>query len=326
MAGGDAAGDARMRESAPPTSTVATPLSTSTLATPLSTSTLATPLSTSPPLPLRPVIYVFDLDECLVLMDSLRSGAYARAVGADPGSAGALRLVGEKLTAAVLEVSDARLGFARLDAGTSPTTLAEGEGVEGGGGEPYRAAAALLAGGTLLTPEQAARAAGLRAAADGLTGGWLAAGGRLLAGLAVAGGAGPGLACPPPPRPATAVVVTAGHLLPTLAKLSLFGLASFFTPTCVLSSRGAAGGKEAVFQRLADEWGGQGATFCVVGDGAEEERAARVRGWPFVRVGAVAVGGEFGGGGAVGTDALGRRSTPLPRLTVLDLRRAAGLL
>jgi hypothetical protein len=125
-----------------------------------------------------------------------------------------------------------------------------------------------------------------------------------------------------------AVCVSAGHLLPTLAKLALFGLASFFGPGAVLSSRGLAGGKGAVFQTLADE-AGPGAAFCVVGDGAEEERAARARGWPFVRVGPVAAGGEFGagaGGDGAAPDALGRQATPLTRLTVLDLRRAAGLL
>ena len=322
MAGTDAAETAAARRRGRPTT--AAP---SLLPAPAAT-TSPPPAAPRPP----PVVYVFDLDECLVLMESLRTGAHARATGADPATAAAQGLVGEKLTAAVLEVADARLGFATVEADASPVSLAEGAGVAGAGGEPYRVAAALLAAGDLLTVDQAARAAGLRSAADGLTGGWLAAAGRLLAGLAVAGGAGRGLPGPPgshhPPRPVAAVCVSAGHLLPTLAKLALFGLASFFGPGAVLSSRGLAGGKGAVFQTLADE-AGPGAAFCVVGDGAEEERAARARGWPFVRVGPVAAGGEFGavaGGDGAAPDALGRQATPLTRLTVLDLRRAAGLL
>lgn len=292
------------------------------------TSTPLPPTSSAPP---PPVVYIFDLDECLLLMESLRAGTYARATGADQATAGALGLVGEKLTAAVLEVADARLGFASLDASRSPVTLAEGVRLPGEEGGVFRAAAALLEARALLTPTQAARAAGLRAAADGLTGGWLASAGRLLAGLAVAGGAGKGshaTATPARSRPVRILAVTAGHILPTLAKLGLFGLAPFFEPAAVHSSRGLAGGKSGVFARLSADPAHVGASFCVVGDGAEEERAARARGWPFVRVGAVAAGGEFGEAGGVGSppDALGRHSTPIPRLTVLDLRRAAGLL
>ena len=281
-----------------------------------------------------PVVYIFDLDECLLLMESLRCGSYAAATGADDA---ATRLCGAKLTAAVLEASDGRLGYGRLEdtAGPGalaccPATLEEGAALPDPAGAAFAAAASLAAAGKVLTPEQAARAAGLRAAADSLTGGWLASASRLLAGLQAAGGAGRGLA-PLPPRPVECLVVTAGHPLPTVAKLSIFGLAPFFRgPGSVLSSRGLPDGKAGAFRRLANEAGRLGATFVVIGDGPEEEGAAGERGWPFVRVGPVAAGGEFGDEDGRGLrhrpDALGRQMTPIPRLTVLDLRRAAGLL
>ena len=290
-----------------------------------------------PPDDAPPVVYIFDLDECLLMMESLRCGAYAAATAAEPDAAAAIALVGAKLTAAVLEAADDRLGYGRLEAADPaspcPVTVAEGAALPGPAGDAYAAAAALAASGAVLTPDQAARAAGLRAAADGLTGGWLGAAGRLLQGLNAAGGAGRGMAAPS--RPVHAVCVTAGHPLPTLAKLEVFGLAPFFQGpggSAILSSRGLPDGKAGAFRRLANEAGFRGrASFCVIGDGPEEEGAAGERGWPFVRVGPTAVGGEFGGEAVGGgrryrPDALGRQTTPLPRLTVLDLRRAAGLL
>jgi hypothetical protein len=266
-------------------------------------------------------------------MDSLRNGAYAAAVGAPTAAAAATQLVGRKLAAAVLEAADTRLSFAALEKAASPyppATLDDAVALPPPTGPAYAAVAAAIAAGGgrgVLTEEQAVRAAGLRSAADGLTGGWLAAAGRLLAGLRAAGGAG-GASASNAARPVALALVSAGHLLPTLAKLHVFGLAACLPSSAVLSSRAFPGGKAGAFARLADQHG-PGTTFVVVGDGPDEEAAARARGWAFVRVGPLAAGGEFGGGdgggGGLAPDALGRQATPIPRLTVLDLRRAAGL-
>lgn len=92
--------------------------------------------------------------------------------------------------------------------------------------------------------------------------------------------------------------------------------------------------------------------FLAVGNSLGDELAAEAAGWPFVRVGPRAVGKEFGNNGAANADnsadgdgtsssspsstkektrpprpdALGRVSTPMTRLTLLDLMRAAGAL
>jgi EYA(Eyes Absent) family protein len=90
-----------------------------------------------------------------------------------------------------------------------------------------------------------------------------------------AGGAGKGT------RSDVNVLVTNGELLPTVAKLLLFGLAKHFHPTCVYSSRDA--GKLACFREVVKRFGAA-ADMVAVGDGVEEETAARRCGIRFVKV------------------------------------------
>ena len=78
------------------------------------------------------------------------------------------------------------------------------------------------------------------------------------------------------------VLVTAGCLLPTLAKLVLFKLDGLFeAPHAVLSARRE--GKAACFARIAARYGPD-ARFCVIGDGDEEAAAAYAARWPLIRI------------------------------------------
>ena len=78
------------------------------------------------------------------------------------------------------------------------------------------------------------------------------------------------------------VLVTAGCLLPTLAKLVLFKLDSLFeAPHAVLSARRE--GKAACFAKIAARYGPD-ARFCVIGDGDEEAAAAYAVKWPHIRI------------------------------------------
>lgn len=107
-------------------------------------------------------------------------------------------------------------------------------------------------------------------------------------------------------------------------------------------------------QKGGEEAGGEEekVIFLAVGNSRGDELAAEAVGWPFVRVGPRAVGKEFGNDDDNGEDeeevasplsssstekkkekknrfcpdALGRLSTPMTRLTLLDLVRAAGAL
>ena len=78
------------------------------------------------------------------------------------------------------------------------------------------------------------------------------------------------------------VLVTAGCLLPTLAKLVLFKLDGLFeAPHAVLSARRE--GKAACFAKIAARYGTD-ARFCVIGDGDEEAAAAYAVKWPLIRI------------------------------------------
>ena len=87
----------------------------------------------------------------------------------------------------------------------------------------------------------------------------------------------------------TNVLVTAGCLLPTLAKLQLFKLDGLFeAPHAVMSARGE--GKAACFAKIAARYGPD-ARFCVIGDGCEEAEAARALNWPLLAISPVVVDG-----------------------------------
>ena len=78
------------------------------------------------------------------------------------------------------------------------------------------------------------------------------------------------------------VLVTAGCLLPTLAKLVLFKLDALFeAPHAVFSARRE--GKAACFAKIAARYGPD-ARFCVIGDGDEEAAAAYAVKWPLIRI------------------------------------------
>ncbi|KAG2428132.1 hypothetical protein HXX76_011812 [Chlamydomonas incerta] len=174
--------------------------------------------------------------------------------------------------------------------------------------------AAAYGGGTaglpaLLGAEKAGVLTRALAEVEALTDGWVAAARRLLTGLnaavaaqaarraaavaagedeaAAAAAAGPwlGISAPPPTlsyRRVRHVLVSAGHLVATLGKLLMWGLDEHFDIRDVYSASGRS--KLDAFRQLRAALGPHNA-FAAVGDGAEEERAAGVMGWGFVRVG-----------------------------------------
>jgi len=170
------------------------------------------------------------------------------------------------------------------------------------------ALAAYAAGPRALQTATAARAAAdARAAVDEQTGGWPRAAASLLAAATAAGG--------------NQFIVTSGPLLPSLAKLAAFGLP---VPRDALTTDASgAAGKAAAFAALGIP---RHAHVCVVGNGTAEEAAAAGAGWAFVRVAPAAAGRDLGAPAAspgAALDALGRQGTPLPRLTLADIVRAA---
>lgn len=81
----------------------------------------------------------------------------------------------------------------------------------------------------------------------------------------------------------TNVLVTTTQLVPAASKLIIFGLAPVFPIENVYSATKI--GKENSFERIASRFGRK-ATYVVVGDGRDEEGAAKQMYWPFWRISA----------------------------------------
>ncbi|XP_064485076.1 eyes absent homolog 1-like isoform X2 [Ornithodoros turicata] len=77
------------------------------------------------------------------------------------------------------------------------------------------------------------------------------------------------------------VLVTTTQLVPALAKVLLYGLGEVFPVDCVYSATKL--GKESCFERIVARFGKK-CTYVVVGDGKDEETAAKQMNFPFWRV------------------------------------------
>ncbi|XP_043715281.1 eyes absent homolog [Telopea speciosissima] len=78
------------------------------------------------------------------------------------------------------------------------------------------------------------------------------------------------------------VLVTSGSLIPSLVKCLLFRLDDLITTTNVYSSWDV--GKLQCFSWIKERFSGPNFRLCVIGDGGEECDAAQTMGWPFVRI------------------------------------------
>ncbi|XP_031502896.1 eyes absent homolog [Nymphaea colorata] len=78
------------------------------------------------------------------------------------------------------------------------------------------------------------------------------------------------------------VLVTSGALVPSLVKCLLFRLNDFIPSTNVYSSCDV--GKLQCFSWIRDRFNNSNSQFCVIGNGLEECEAAEAMNWPFVEV------------------------------------------
>ncbi|KAJ1428950.1 HAD-like superfamily [Sesbania bispinosa] len=78
------------------------------------------------------------------------------------------------------------------------------------------------------------------------------------------------------------VLVTSGSLIPSLVKCMLFHLDSLITHGNVYSSWEV--GKTQCFQWIKERFNHPNVRFCVIGDGWEECKAAEIMRWPFVKI------------------------------------------
>uniref|UniRef100_A0A1B0C0F7 Eyes absent homolog n=1 Tax=Glossina palpalis gambiensis TaxID=67801 RepID=A0A1B0C0F7_9MUSC len=77
------------------------------------------------------------------------------------------------------------------------------------------------------------------------------------------------------------VLVTSTQLAPALAKVLLFGLGSIFNIENIYSAHKI--GQETCYERIVTRFGRK-STYVVIGDGAEEEAAAKAMNFPFWRI------------------------------------------
>ncbi|KAG8249097.1 Eyes absent 1 [Homalodisca vitripennis] len=77
------------------------------------------------------------------------------------------------------------------------------------------------------------------------------------------------------------VLVTTTQLVPALAKVLLFGLGGIFPIENIYSATKI--GKESCFERIIARFGRK-CTYVVVGDGQDEEAAAKTMNFPFWRI------------------------------------------
>lgn len=78
------------------------------------------------------------------------------------------------------------------------------------------------------------------------------------------------------------ILVTSGSLIPSLVKCLLFKLDTVFTYDKVFSSWDV--GKTQCFSWIRDRFGGPNVQFCVIGDGIEECEGAEAMKWPFIQI------------------------------------------
>ncbi|UYV65330.1 EYA1 [Cordylochernes scorpioides] len=83
------------------------------------------------------------------------------------------------------------------------------------------------------------------------------------------------------PSNCLSLLVTTTQLVPALAKILLYGLGDIFAIDNIYSATKI--GKESCFERIVARYGRK-CTYVVVGDGRDEEAAAKQMGFPFWRV------------------------------------------
>ncbi|XP_036840035.1 eyes absent homolog 2 [Oncorhynchus mykiss] len=251
-------------------------------------------------------VFVWDLDETIIIFHSLLTGSFSTRFGKDSSKAVSLGLWMEEM---IFNLADSRLFFNDLeecdqvhiddvasddngqdlstynfgtDGFQSPAgagTLCLGSGVHGGAdwmrklAFRYRRVKEIYntfknnVGGLLGSPKREEWLQ-LRREMEVLTDLWLT---QALKALALINS-----------RPnCVNVLVTTTQLIPALSKVLLYGLGSAFPIENIYSATKT--GKESCFERVAQRFGRR-AVYVVIGDGVEEESVAKKKNMPFWRV------------------------------------------
>ncbi|BFZ16673.1 hypothetical protein BsWGS_19712 [Bradybaena similaris] len=251
-------------------------------------------------------VFVWDLDETIIIFHSLLTGSYAQRYTKDPQGSMSLGLRMEEI---IFNLADTHLFFNDLEecdqvhiddvssddngqdlsnynfptdgfhAAANNTNLCLATGVRGGVdwmrklAFRYRRMKEIYNSyrnnvGGLLGPQKREQWMQLRQEIETLTDSWLT---LALKSLQIINS-----------RPnCVNVLVTTTQLVPALAKVLLYGLGGVFNIENIYSATKI--GKESCFERIVSRFGRK-CTYVVVGDGRDEESASKQMNWPFWRI------------------------------------------
>ncbi|KAM6915412.1 protein phosphatase EYA4 isoform 4-T4 [Xenentodon cancila] len=251
-------------------------------------------------------VFVWDLDETIIVFHSLLTGSYAQKYGKDPPMAVTLGLRMEEM---IFNLADTHLFFNDLEecdqvhiddvssddngqdlstysfatdgfhAAATSANLCLATGVRGGVdwmrklAFRYRRVKELYSTykdnvGGLLGPAKRDAWLQLRAEVEALTDSWLT---HALKSLSIISSR----------NNCVNVLVTTTQLIPALAKVLLYSLGSVFPIENIYSATKI--GKESCFERIMQRFGRK-VVYVVIGDGVEEEQAAKKHNMPFWRI------------------------------------------
>ncbi|XP_054617466.1 eyes absent homolog 4 isoform X3 [Dunckerocampus dactyliophorus] len=251
-------------------------------------------------------VFVWDLDETIIVFHSLLTGSYAQKYGKDPPMAVTLGLRMEEM---IFNLADSHLFFNDLEecdqvhiddvssddngqdlstysfatdgfhAAATSANLCLATGVRGGVdwmrklAFRYRRVKELYSTyknnvGGLLGPAKRDAWLQLRAEVEALTDSWLT---HALKSLSIISSR----------SNCVNVLVTTTQLIPALAKVLLYSLGSVFPIENIYSATKI--GKESCFERIVSRFGAN-ITYVVIGDGKDEEHAAGQHNMPFWRI------------------------------------------
>ncbi|XP_075459886.1 protein phosphatase EYA3 isoform X2 [Ascaphus truei] len=251
-------------------------------------------------------VFLWDLDETIIIFHSLLTGSYAQKYGKDPTLVVGSGLAMEEM---IFEVADTHLFFNDLEEcdqvhvedvasddngqdlsnysfatdgfnGTAGSrNHASNTGVQGGMDwmrklafryrkviEVYEKYKSNVSG--LLSPQRRDSLQRLRADIEALTDGWL---GTALKCLLLIQSR----------KNCVNVLITTTQLVPALAKVLLYGLGEVFPIENIYSATKI--GKESCFEKIVTRFGKK-VTYVVIGDGRDEEMAAKQHNMPFWRI------------------------------------------
>ncbi|XP_072102890.1 protein phosphatase EYA3-like isoform X1 [Mobula birostris] len=251
-------------------------------------------------------VFVWDLDETIIVFHSLLTGSYAQRFGKDPASALTLGLRMEEM---IFNLADTHLFFNDLEEcdqvhvedvaaddngqdltnydfaadgfhGSVPGSSHSSGGIGQGGVDwmrklafRYRQVKKIYNTYStnveeLLNPAKRDSLQQLKADVEALTDSWLATALKSLTLIQSR-------------RNCINILVTTTQLIPALAKVLLYGLGEIFPIENIYSATKI--GKESCFERIVSRFGKK-VTYVVIGDGRDEEYAAKQHNMPFWRI------------------------------------------